>query len=67
MDGLMVIMDKISIGYDNTQDYTIRTCERLSDIAKRMNTTVEVIMTLNPQMMHKNHIYSGQKIKVPMK
>jgi lysozyme len=47
------------------QDYTIRSGESLSVIAKRMNTTVGNIMALNPQIKNANVIQAGQIIKVP--
>jgi LysM repeat protein len=47
------------------QDYTIRSGESLTVIAKRMNTTVGSIMAVNPQIKNANVIQAGQVIKVP--
>jgi lysozyme len=52
---------------NTTQDYTIRTGENLTIIARRMGTTVNVIMGLNPSIKNANMVYAGQKIKVPSK
>jgi uncharacterized protein YgiM (DUF1202 family) len=49
------------------QDYTIRTGENLTIIAKRMNTSVKDLMNLNPSIKNANLVYAGQKIKVPSK
>jgi lysozyme len=47
------------------QNYTIRSGENLSVIAKRQNTTVNYLLGLNPQIKNANLIYAGQVIKVP--
>jgi lysozyme len=49
-----------------TQNYTIRSGETLSVIAKRMNTSVGVIVALNPQIKNPNVIQAGQNINVPI-
>jgi GH24 family phage-related lysozyme (muramidase) len=48
-----------------TQNYTVRSGEVLSVIAKRFHTSIDKIMNLNPQIHNKNLIYAGQVIKVP--
>jgi lysozyme len=47
------------------QNYTIRSGENLSVIAKRQGTTVSYLLGLNPQIKNANLIYAGQVIKVP--
>jgi lysozyme len=54
-------------GQPTIQNYTIRSGENLSVIASRMNTTVDAIMALNPQIQNRNLVYAGQIIKVPIK
>jgi lysozyme len=49
------------------QSYTVRSGENLSKIAMRMNTTVQHLLLLNPQIKDKNIILPGQKIKVPVR
>lgn len=44
--------------------YTVSKGDYLSKIAKRMGTTVDAIMALNPQIENKNLIYPGQRIRV---
>jgi lysozyme len=61
------LFDKAIATPPTTQDYTIRTGENLTVIAKRMNTTVAKIVSLNPSIKNPNVVYAGQKIKVPSK
>lgn len=49
----------------STQNYTIRSGENLTVIAQRMNTTVNNILALNPQIKNKNLVFAGQVIQVP--
>jgi len=48
-----------------TQNYTIRSGENLTKISQRFHTTIDKIMSLNPQIKNKNVVYAGQVIKVP--
>jgi len=48
-----------------TKNYTVRSGENLTKIAQRNNTTIDKIMSLNPQIKNRNVIYAGQVIKVP--
>jgi GH24 family phage-related lysozyme (muramidase) len=48
-----------------TQNYTIRSGETLGVIAKRLNTSIDTLLNLNPQIHNKNLVYGGQVIKVP--
>jgi GH24 family phage-related lysozyme (muramidase) len=50
-----------------TQNYTIRSGENLSKIAKRFGTTVSTIVKLNPSIKNPNLVYNGQVIKIPIK
>lgn len=44
--------------------YVVKKGDSLSKIAKMMNTTVDNIMSLNPQIKNKNLIYVGQEIRI---
>lgn len=46
--------------------YTVKKGDTLSAIAKRYNTTVEKIVTANPQIKNPNTIYVGQVINIPI-
>jgi GH24 family phage-related lysozyme (muramidase)/LysM repeat protein len=54
-----------SQGQSDTQDYTIRSGESLGVIAKRLTTSIDNLLNLNPQIHNKNLVYAGQVIKVP--
>ena len=45
--------------------YTVKSGDTLSGIARKYDTTVTRLMTLNPQIEDKNVIHTGQIIKVP--
>jgi GH24 family phage-related lysozyme (muramidase) len=50
-----------------TQNYTVRSGENLTRIAKRFGTTVSTLVKLNPAIKNPNLIYNGQVIKIPIK
>lgn len=52
----------INIEYDT---YTIIKNDTLTKIAKKYNTTVDILMEINPQIENKNLIIVGDKINVP--
>lgn len=71
-------LDKIVLGHVNgivsafglklkeiNQKYTIRSGETLEKIAQREETTVKILMLMNPQIKDKNVIFAGQQINVP--
>lgn len=45
--------------------YVVQKGDTLTKIANMYNTTVDVIMSVNPQIKDKNKIYTGQKILIP--
>lgn len=47
-------------------NYTVKKGDTLSAIAKKYNTTVDVIMSVNPDIKDPNKIYVGQVIKIPV-
>lgn len=49
----------------NLQDYMIVSGDTLSRIAVKFNTTVDYLMSINPQISNKDLIYAGQVMKVP--
>jgi GH24 family phage-related lysozyme (muramidase) len=49
------------------QNYTIRSGENLTKIAKRFDTTVSTIVKLNPSIKNPSLVYNGQVIKIPIK
>ena len=52
-------------GETATITYTVKRGDTLSAIAKRYNTTVAVLLRLNPQIRNPNRLYVGQRIQVP--
>jgi LysM repeat protein len=49
----------------NVTTYTVQPGDTLSSIARRHNTTVAVLMSLNPQIQNPNQLRVGQQIWVP--
>jgi LysM repeat protein len=47
------------------QVYTVQRGDTLRKIAARVNTTVDVLLQLNPQIWNANLIYAGQQINLP--
>ncbi len=47
------------------QVYTVQRGDTLRKIAARVNTTVDVLLKLNPQIWNANLIYAGQQINLP--
>ena len=45
--------------------YKIKPNDNLTKIAKKFNSTVELIMPFNPEIKNQNHIYVNQIIKIP--
>lgn len=48
-----------------TGEYTVRTGDTLSHIARRYNTTVDKLLSLNKNVKNPDVIYVGQKLVVP--
>ncbi|MBE2220761.1 MAG: LysM peptidoglycan-binding domain-containing protein [Anaerolineae bacterium] len=48
-----------------TFQYVVRPGDTLSSIARKFNTTVNAIMSVNPQISNPNLIYAGQVILIP--
>lgn len=46
--------------------YIIKRGDTLSEIAERYNVTVDDLMTGNPQIKHRDRIYAGDTIEIPM-
>ena len=51
----------------NSTEYTIKKEDTLSLIAKKFNTTVELLLKANPNIKNPNLIFAGEKIKIPGK
>jgi peptidoglycan endopeptidase LytE len=47
------------------QFYTVQRGDTLRKIADRLNTTVDAILKVNPQIYNPNWIYAGQVINLP--
>ena len=47
------------------QAYTVQQGDTLRKIANRLNTTVDAILKVNPQIVNPNLIYVGQVINLP--
>src|SRR5574339_366502 len=64
LPALIVAIVKVLTGktIPSSQDYTIRSGETLYNIAKRMNTTINEILAINPQIKDKNLLKIGQVI-----
>ncbi len=45
--------------------YKVKLGDNLTKIAKKHNTTVEAILSINPQVKNPNIIFVGQEIKIP--
>jgi LysM repeat protein len=48
-----------------TEVYIVKRGDTLGTIARRYNTTVAVLLRLNPQIRNPNRIFVGQRIRVP--
>lgn len=46
--------------------YTVQTGDTLRKIADRLNTTVDAVIKVNPQIVNPNLIYAGQVINLPV-
>lgn len=45
--------------------YTVQRGDTLGNIARRFNTTIQILIQLNPQIINPNLIYPGQVINLP--
>jgi LysM repeat protein len=54
-----------SDGAGGTRPYTVRSGDTLGGIADRFDTSVNRLMSLNPQIRDADLIYAGQRIRVP--
>ena len=52
-------------GSAGTRTHTVTVGDTLSAIAAKYNTTVDAIMSINPQIRDRNIIHLGQKINIP--
>ena len=46
--------------------YQIKPGDTLSAIAARYNTSVDAIMTANPQITNRDKIYAGNELSIPV-
>lgn len=54
-----------SAGYLTGETYVVGSCETLSEVALRTDTTVEALLAANPQVDDPDRIFAGQVLKVP--
>ncbi|ELD4018237.1 LysM peptidoglycan-binding domain-containing protein, partial [Salmonella enterica] len=52
--------------YDNQTDYTIASGDTLSDIARKFQTSVEQLLSLNPSITDPDKIIAGATLHIPL-
>ena len=65
IDALIASFPEINLDNPYYTDYTIAKGDTLSGLAKKNNTSVQALLTANPQIKNPNLIYSGQSLKIP--
>jgi lysozyme len=60
-----LFLKPVEVKKQNIINYTIKSGDNLTNIAKAYHTSIDKIMKLNPKIDNPNLIYAKQKIKVP--